>query len=320
MHYTISDRLKHFFHVLSNIRPTVWMLVYLCTIPVFALIYWALPDGQFRIPDGGGTDFGSWLYYSIVTITTLGFGDYTPAHAGAQAVTAIEVGLGLVLMGLFLNAVGSMKSEIDITSELERQKQLHFEEEKRKLLACAPAILHNINAYLAYCWAVTTPLASRTEEDTKFNPGFTIPDMADMFKPSGLNFDTSSMPAVARLMKSAEHTSLSLDTFQTRVDLTLWPDIMDDCFNFVAKYQMFSSEDLFTGHPSKLLPPGTTGTDADAEKELSDSMKAWIGDPATTKAGELHPVVELFYFIKDTAALSRKIETAVTEVADQEDD
>ena len=77
-----SDR-----YVVSNIRPIVWIALYVALVPVFALIYWWLPDSQFRIPDSAGTDFGSWVYYSIVTITTLGFGDYTPAHGWAQAVS-----------------------------------------------------------------------------------------------------------------------------------------------------------------------------------------------------------------------------------------
>ena len=103
MHPSFSDKVRHFFHVVSNIRPIVWIGIYVCITPIFALIYWALPDGQFRIPDNAGTDYGSWLYYSIVTITTLGFGDYTPAHGWAQAVTAIEVMCGLIFLGFFLN-------------------------------------------------------------------------------------------------------------------------------------------------------------------------------------------------------------------------
>lgn len=97
----LSNKTRHFFHVVSNIRPIIWIGSYVLITPIFALIYWALPDSQFRIPEGAGTDFGSWFYYSIVTITTLGFGDYTPAHGWAQAVTAVEVTCGLVFLGFF---------------------------------------------------------------------------------------------------------------------------------------------------------------------------------------------------------------------------
>ena len=110
MNEAVSNKLKHFWKVVSNVRPIVWICLYICLMPLFALVYYLMPDGQFRIPQDAGTDFGSWLYYSIVTITTLGFGDYTPAHGWAQAVTAIEVMCGLIFLGFFLNSVGSMKS------------------------------------------------------------------------------------------------------------------------------------------------------------------------------------------------------------------
>lgn len=57
----ISRLCRHFFHIVSNIRPIIWIGLYLCLIPIFALIYQAMPDEQFRIPEGGGTNFGSWL-------------------------------------------------------------------------------------------------------------------------------------------------------------------------------------------------------------------------------------------------------------------
>jgi hypothetical protein len=44
-------------------------------------------------------------YLSAVTITTLGFGDITPVSSFARAFVGIEAVLGVVLVGLFLNAV-----------------------------------------------------------------------------------------------------------------------------------------------------------------------------------------------------------------------
>lgn len=207
----LNNRIRHFFHVVSNVRPIIWMLLYLCLIPIFALIYHWLPDGQFRIPDAGGVDYGSWLYYSIVTITTLGFGDYTPCGAGAQAVTAIEVGFGLAIMGFFLNAVGSMKSEIDVDAEVEKQRQVHNAQEREKLQQSLPMVLHNINLYLKHCDA-----------------------LAKAYSKDGL----------IALLKAGSRTALCIDSLQNRVDLTLWPDLLESCFGFVADYQMFSSEDL----------------------------------------------------------------------------
>lgn len=316
MNGTVSDKVKHFFHVVSNIRPIVWIGLYVVVTPVFALIYWALPDGQFRIPDGAGTDFGSWLYYSIVTITTLGFGDYTPAHGWAQAITAIEVMCGLIFLGLFLNAVGSMKSEIDVGSEIEKQKRLRDAEQKEKLLKNVPRLLHLLNIFLAYCYAVTTPVPRRKDSEVSYNPDFSFNDLSDMFEPSGLPTDNTRLPAVERLLVSASNTSLVLDSLQNNVDLRQWPDVLEDCFSFVANYQMFASTDMLT----RRYP---IGDDADEltveararETELSRLVAGWKGDLNFEKEPKLRAVGELYSFIKDNGAAALRLERQLTLIA-----
>lgn len=236
---TFKDRLTHFWHIVSNIRPLVWISLYLCLIPLFAFFYWLLPAGEFRVPDGGTENYGGWLYYSIVTLTTLGFGDYTPAQPGAQWLTAIEVLMGLVTIGFFLNAVGSMKSEIDVASELEKQRKLHDEAQREKLIKNTPVCLHKLNEFLEYCYAVTTPLDKR-DKRLKFNPNFTLDDMVDLNKPSGLADDHTNRSAIQSLLMETSSTVLFLDSLQARVDLSLWPKLLEDCFSFVANWQMLT--------------------------------------------------------------------------------
>lgn len=301
---TASNRIRHFFHVVSNVRPIVWIGLYVALTPIFALIYQALPDGQFRIPDGAGTDYGSWLYYSIVTITTLGFGDYTPAHGMAQSVTAIEVMCGLIILGFFLNAVGSMKSEIDVESEVEKQRRLEEDRQKQNLLRNIPATMHSLNIFLAYCYAVTTPL-SRREDETHYNPDFKFADMADMFEPSGLPDDNTALPAVQRLLKSAERTSLMLDSLENRVNLLQWPELLENCFGFVADCEMFTSADQF------LL-----ATTPDEQKQIESKIGAYTGEPDSAPSSLQHEV-ELYHFIKKTAAQALKLETILSEIASE---
>lgn len=236
---SISSGLRHFWHAVSNVRPIYWLLLYLGVVPVFALIYYWLPRDQFHLVEGATGAYGDWLYYSIVTITTLGFGDFTPALTAARVFTAIEVMCGLLVCGFFLNAVGSMKSENDVDAALARQRRLHFDAEREKLVKSVPMILHQLNQFLAYCYAVTTPLSER-DTKTDYNPDFTIDDMKDMALPSGLPSDRSGRPAVRGLMMSASSVSLMLDTMQAKVDMMLWPGLLDDCFAFVAAYQMLS--------------------------------------------------------------------------------
>lgn len=314
MKYSLSQHLAHFFHVVSNIRPVVWIGLYICVTPIFALIYWALPDGMFRIPDGASSDYGAWLYYSIVTITTLGFGDYTPDHPAAQAFTAIEVMCGLIFLGLFLNAVGSMKSEIDVESEIEKQKALHLAQETDKLRNSFPMVLNSINIFIAYCYAVTTPVSKRNDDDMEFNPDFKFNDLSDLFLPSGLPFDRTSLPAVERLMHATSKTSLVLDSLQQRVDLTLWPELLEECFSFVATYQMFSNTDLMFRNPDRIVLSTDSNDPADVEKILSQKIAEWKPGIENQIDPDLKSVEELYNFIKENSEVAKKIEVTMTTI------
>lgn len=311
----LSDKIRHFFHVVSNVRPIVWIGLYVALVPLFALFYWWLPDSQFRIPDGSGTDYGSWLYYSIVTISTLGFGDYTPAHAGAQAITAVEVMCGLVILGFFLNAVGSMKSEIDVESEIEKQRRVHADEETTKLVKNAPLILHKINFFLAYCYAVTTPYSKRNKDNPVFNDEFTFQDMSDLYKPSELSIDHSLRPAVKGLLQCAHNTSLYLDSLQSRIDLSLWPELLEDCFSFVANCQLFSSTELLNEKLEREVHEHRAATIEEAEADLSRKIATWNDLTEPKKGSVMNPVVELYHFIKANSRIAENIESKVTKIA-----
>lgn len=230
----VSLRIRHIFHVLSNVRPIVWICLYISAMPIFAFIYGALPEGQFRIPEGGTTDYWSWLYYSIVTITTLGFGDYTPCLPMAQYITAVEVMCGVIIIGFFLNAVGSMKSEIDVESEIEKQKRLKEAAEKQKLDAAAPNVLRLLHAFVNHCAAVSK--ASVTDKE------------------------------VDDLMRSAARTALALDSMQTRIDMSFWPKLMEDCFTFVANYQLIITE------------VGTKAINISENSAISADLKTFVTD------------------------------------------
>ena len=303
----LSDKTRHFFHGVSNIRPIVWIVLYVVLMPLFAFIYWMLPDGQFRIPDGGTVGYGSWLYYSIVTITTLGFGDYTPAHGWSQAVTAIEVMCGLVTLGFFINAVGAMKSEIDVESEIEKQRLLKAAAEKEKLRQSVPAVVHVLNMYLNYCYAVTTPQKYRKEMG-QFNPDFEFKDMMDMYHPVGLAFDKSDRPAIERLLQAAARTSLCIDALQQRVDLGQWPDLLEDCFKFVADYQIFSLTD------NVIHPLGNSSMErSDKEAAVARLISEYDPKNEEEETEKMSPLLEIYNFVKSSGILARRIELGITQ-------
>jgi hypothetical protein len=72
-------------------------------------------------PDTAGMEaFLRMLYFSVVTITTLGFGDIVPLTRLARSLVTLEAFLGPLLLGFFLSAIGL---------RLSPSKSSHFSED-----------------------------------------------------------------------------------------------------------------------------------------------------------------------------------------------
>jgi uncharacterized protein YjbI with pentapeptide repeats len=80
-----------------------WALWSLGIAILFALLYWiVIPCFEFTNPKFAGsqvTDFWSYLYFSFVTFTTLGFGDIVGIHWVSKLFVTIEVIAGYVMLG-----------------------------------------------------------------------------------------------------------------------------------------------------------------------------------------------------------------------------
>lgn len=87
-------------------RPVAIGFLYLLLIPAFGVIYYLNPSFW----DEPLTVIQS-VYFSVVTITTLGYGDITPQTETARILAALEAFLGIVTIGLFLNAVARRSDE-----------------------------------------------------------------------------------------------------------------------------------------------------------------------------------------------------------------
>jgi hypothetical protein len=71
---------------------------------VFALFYVKLEEvcpGSFHLEATDG-DMASMLYFSLVTITTLGFGDITPASRLARVLVGLQAATGLMYVAVFI--------------------------------------------------------------------------------------------------------------------------------------------------------------------------------------------------------------------------
>ncbi len=68
--------------------------------------------GSFRLPEGGDLDT-QMLYFSLITVTTAGYGDITPVTSLAQISTALEAALGTLYLAILIGRiVGQLAPEV----------------------------------------------------------------------------------------------------------------------------------------------------------------------------------------------------------------
>ena len=101
-----------FAELVGNREPTADSLVgaifgYFVIATACALLFRQMEGahpGSFRLPEGGDLDT-QMLYFSIITVTTAGYGDITPATSVAQIGAALEAALGTLYLAILIGRI-----------------------------------------------------------------------------------------------------------------------------------------------------------------------------------------------------------------------
>lgn len=210
---------------MGEVNPLIFGGIYLFLIPFFALIlhfmdFFKIVNNQILI-----TDFGSALYFSAVTITTLGYGDILPFNMETRFIVVLEAGLGVVLAGLFLNSLAHRQTKIIADMEEKKFKKSELNKRISKLKGFNKLIDLNLQQYEKYIIVMTSPIGSPArpygmqEPDFKLNRDFKFSDIKDLYKHTGRLGDNGHESAVEYFYKSLDRLidsleqALSLDIF-----------------------------------------------------------------------------------------------------------
>lgn len=144
---------RNFFDITSY-APLAYGLIYLANIFIFSLIYVFIFANDFK---GNSISYVQSLYFSVVTVTTLGFGDLTPrldATLLLLVVTA-QVVLGVITIGLFLNSVSHKLSERKDIAQEEFEQEVEKSNLKKLLTILKPVVVSYMEV-LSETYKVTT--------------------------------------------------------------------------------------------------------------------------------------------------------------------
>lgn len=143
------------------------LISYVVIILYFGFIYSNIPD----IFSEENSTFGSALYLSVITITTLGYGNITPASNLSMGFIALESIVGIIYIALFSGAIWQT-----YVSNLEKAQAKQIKRElstlnTRKLKMFANYFLLLINDYRIAYKQFMIPL-SKISKNSKLNVDF----------------------------------------------------------------------------------------------------------------------------------------------------
>ena len=250
----------------------------IAVIIVFAFIYCGISSSIENL-DG----LGSALYFSIVTITTLGDGDMSPNDGFARTMICLEVLAGVVFVGVFLNSIAQAQA-----------LRLQYNNEKAKLRQHYLFLCKLFERYLQAAFCVVTPKEKqKLPADIlthKFD--FTFNDMTDINDSVSSYFDIHD-----RLYQELRHT---VDI----IDLSYWPLLEADIHSFIHSCSDFTYKDVILANT--LIMP-TVDPDQSRQVIISKLIHDHVGEFSMDPNDQKTPYAALYNMLKENTTLVQNI-------------
>lgn len=225
---------------MNRVNIQFFGIAILIVIFVFAFIYCGI---SFAIE--GVDDFGSALYFSVVTITTLGFGDMFPVSQFGKIMVCIEALSGVVIVGLFLNTVSNQQALKINKQEEERNKQARFVETRAKLRQYYMLLESIMNNYLVGAYVVVTPIEKRKFDLDVMRDriDFSFNDMGDLYETSLLLASALNKSSIAIYFEFQERLYAELRSMIGNIDLGYWEQLETDIHTYMQQCNNFAFKD-----------------------------------------------------------------------------
>lgn len=157
---------------LGERNPIIYAIIYIALVFISAFFICNLNIFELTstLDDIDETSFLTSLYFSFITITTLGYGDILPANLETRCLVMLLSFSGVLLIGLFLN---SLAYKIFLFTKEDERKEYEKNAQQTKInnfLGIKPILLKNFEEYFFMIYSLTT-------QEDKINKGISIDDI-----------------------------------------------------------------------------------------------------------------------------------------------
>ncbi|WP_335956627.1 potassium channel family protein [Acinetobacter bereziniae] len=178
--------MNNFFKALGSIHPLKIGISYLALIIISAFLLYLCPEFTLKSTTvNDPNSFSSSIYFTLVTITTLGYGDILPGNEITRILVVILSFGGVALTGLFLNSLAHTISKITQSEDEKKFKREKLEADVGRFIDLSILLKQNFDDFKLAASSLITPWDKYSpiiDTTPLMNLEFKINDLKDLFK------------------------------------------------------------------------------------------------------------------------------------------
>lgn len=289
-----------------ELPSTKFGLSYFFIAIIYAIFFYVLPAEQWNDCNSIKSICDA-LYYSIITITTFGFGTTYPVGILAKTLTCSEVFLGLVFIGFYINSMSEEHADMINKESEARQKKFEQETALSLLLQHVSIVIPCIQSFLFECFELVTPIEKRKFPEDVFNHKFewSFNDLHQLYEPSYLMTNPIDEPVVKCYFRAEHKLVDELRYLLSNSDLKFTPELRQDVLDIINECNRFAYEHSIIGVLHTTLGSGESKRMA---KDLfKDTIATYKDEIQFRPSNFLNQFVALYMHLRVMIPLSQNV-------------
>jgi len=304
-----------------RISPMGALGFYISIIVIFAIAHAMF--GTLERSDGSKiTDAGDAVYFSVVTATTLGYGDILP-HAGlGRALAAAEALLEVVVAALFLNSMW-----LKYTDRIEAERSVAIEAAAKRKEARRLAVYLKYFDTVYERWAVAQRIVTNAvdEQPVSAEPrsAWSFSDLQWIFFSSRSLTRAPSTSAVEAYYDALKAITTELRFVLAQFDIFDSPVLYEAIVHALAASDALDAREALISYAQAITRPGTPGgLSTDAIEVLKQMLRETTEQPDPDVLGPnlLTPVILLNKALQEQTKVFPNIRAGLKSLAQGEAD
>jgi hypothetical protein len=282
-------------------KITKYSISFIIVVNIFALVWFILPKTEIIFDP---KNYLNCLYFSVITITTTGYGDLSPIGNIGKVVALLESIVGVVIISLILNSVWNIISDEIVSKNTEETKNEINRNNDARLRSYLNVFNIKLNELLENINLLTSKLQIRGYRSIDEINRFTFKDLVDMFYPALLTTHNFGGAIIHDFFRMEKEIIIEMKYIIGRFDLSRNTELEKLFIQYITLYENTRIEEAVEGVEITIKNNPTV------KKTFFKMFESAAEDPKLEDypSNIIQPIIILYYSLKDKVKVLQLIQ------------